>query len=97
MKILKRLLLILVVAVVLVAAMLFTTENAALVEVNLIFFRLEAAVATWLLGSFVIGALVGLLASSGLLVRLQHAKMQQGRQSRAFEKEVARLSNTADA
>jgi uncharacterized integral membrane protein len=83
MKILRNLLYILVFIVSLVAGSLFVVQNTAEAPMDLLFFQLsEQRVALWVVLSFGLGGLLGMLTSLGLVLRLRTALMKANRQLR---------------
>ena len=92
MKFLKRLLLSLLTLFVIVATVLFSLQNSTVVEVDLMFGRVQAGLAVWLVGSLVLGILLGMLACTGLLVRLLRTQRRGNKQAKAFEKELAKVA-----
>ena len=72
MQLLTRLLSLLVLFGVLLVGMLFALQNTATVPLDLLFLQLSArSVALWVLLAFGVGAILGMLASSGVVLRLR--------------------------
>lgn len=83
MKILRKLLYLIVFLIALVMGSLFVVQNAALAPLDLLVVQLsEQRVALWIVLSFGIGGLLGMLTSLGLVLRLRTALMRANRQLR---------------
>ena len=77
MRVLKSLLLLLVIAAVVVLGLLFSVENTTLVSLNVLIAELpEQRVSTWVILSFFVGGLCGVLSASFLLLRLQASRLR---------------------
>jgi len=79
----------LIVAVVIVA-MLFSVENGDLARVDFLVLSLELPISLWLLGTLLLGFVVGLLASSGLFFRLI-VQRRKARRIEATQQKLAKL------
>jgi putative membrane protein len=72
MNLLRKLLILAVVLLTLIVGVLFALQNTALVPLDLLFYTFEAkSLALWILASFAIGGLVGMLTASGIVLRLR--------------------------
>ncbi len=91
-----RLLIILLLLGVLVLGLLFSIQNAADVPVDLLVLQTTPRpLATWLIVAFVLGGILGLLAGSVALLRMQAQQMQLKRRLGSCEKELAQLKSPA--
>ncbi|CAH0990753.1 hypothetical protein SIN8267_00852 [Sinobacterium norvegicum] len=89
MRIIKLLLLILLVIVVVVMSLLFMVENNMAMTVDLFIFDLTLSSGSWVVLSFVVGAVAGLAAAAGVFVRMY------GRQAQ-LRRKVLKLERTLD-
>ena len=72
MKLARKLLTVLIVVVTLIAGVLFALQNTALVPLDLLVYTFgPQSIALWILVAFVLGGLLGLIASAAILVRTQ--------------------------
>lgn len=70
MKWVKRVAALLIVIAVLIWSIFFGIENQSQVSLSLVFIRLpQASLSTWMVASFILGALLSLLLISSLLVK----------------------------
>ncbi|RMG59853.1 MAG: LapA family protein [Gammaproteobacteria bacterium] len=84
-------LLVLLVLLVAVAAAVFTIYNADPVAIDLYFRRFELPLATLVLGSMLLGVLIGLLLAGGVLLSRQAEVARLKRRYHALEMEVDNL------
>lgn len=78
-----------------IAAIVFLLRNNEPVAVDFVLFEFSAGISTWMILAFVIGGICGLLAGTGMLLRLGKAKVQAARQAKNYEKEVNKLRSAA--
>ena len=72
MKLLRKLLTVLIVLVTLVAGVLFALQNTTTVPLDLLVYTFgPQSIAVWILVAFVLGGLLGMIASAAILVRTQ--------------------------
>ncbi|WP_372864859.1 LapA family protein [Spongiibacter sp.] len=77
MQILKSILVLLLLLAVVLFGLLFSLENTALVPLNILVAELpEQRISTWLILSFLVGGVCGMLSASLLVLRLQAAKLR---------------------
>lgn len=92
MRWLKGVILAIVTLVVLLLGILFAVRNQQAVPLDIIWAELPAAsLALWLLLALIIGVVLGMLAMSGLYLRLRTSLMRAHRESRQQRKELDRL------
>ena len=77
--------------VVLVCGLLFFVKNNQLQEVNYIIGSIELPLSILLLASLAIGAILGILATVPILLRLNHQKSRLEKQVKLSEKEINNL------
>ncbi len=77
MRILKQLATVIIVIAVVFIALLFLVENDTPLTIDWFFAQTALSTGTWLLLSFVVGALIGLLSASTLFLRLLNSKRQR--------------------
>ncbi|AKH70049.1 putative membrane protein [Spongiibacter sp. IMCC21906] len=76
MRWIKSLLLIVVLLLVLALGLLFTIENDVVVPLNILIMELpEQRLSTWLILSFFAGGILGMLAASFAMARLQASRL----------------------
>lgn len=91
-----RLLVVTLLLGVLLLGLLFSIQNTTEVPVDLLVLQTAPRpLATWLIVAFVLGGVLGLLAGSAALLRLQTRQMQLRRQLGNCEKELAQLKTPA--
>ena len=96
MKWFKRVCVLLILAAVFFWGMLFTSENTAELPLHLVFWELPAAsISLWVILSFAVGGMVGLVLSLALLARLRAGLLRAEHRSQRFEKEVISLRSNA--
>jgi len=92
MRWLKRLAVMLVLLLVLALGLLFSLQNAATIQVDLLLYQTTARpLAVWLLLAFVLGGVIGMVVGSVALVRVQAGRLRLRRQLDSCEKELAQL------
>ncbi len=92
MNLLRKILLLAVLLIVLAVGVLFAVQNEVLVPLDLLVYRFEAhSLALWLLLAFALGGVLGLLASSLILVRQRASLGSTRRQLEKTRSEVDRL------
>ncbi|WP_272989405.1 MULTISPECIES: lipopolysaccharide assembly protein LapA domain-containing protein [Spongiibacter] len=73
----KSLLLLLLVMAVVMLGLLFSMENTTLVSLNVLVAELpEQRLSTWVILSFFVGGLCGMLSASFVLIRLQASRLR---------------------
>ena len=87
----KRIIYMLLFIVVLVCGLLFFVKNNQLQEVNYIIGSIELPLSILLLASLAIGAILGILATVPILLRLNHQKSRLEKQVKLSEKEINNL------
>ncbi|MCE9665036.1 LapA family protein [Halomonas sp. M5N1S17] len=92
MRWLKGLILAIILLAVLLVGILFAVNNQQTVPLNLIWTELPAvSLSVWLLAALVAGVLLGMLAMTGVWLRLRAALSRAQRQNRQQRKELDRL------
>jgi putative membrane protein len=91
MWLLKRIALIVVVVCALLIAIVFSLSNSEVVVVDWLVFKLSAPVSLWVVSSFVVGGIVGMLACTGLYLRSKKNVYSIQRKLTKAEKELAQL------
>ena len=92
MRWLKGLILAIILLAVLLVGILFAVNNQQTVPLNLIWMELPAvSLSVWLLATLVCGVLLGMLAMTGVWLRLRTALSRAQRQNRQQRKELDRL------
>lgn len=95
MRSLKRWLTGLILLAVLLVGMLFSFQNTATAPLDLFVVQLsEQRVSLWILLSFAVGGITGLLISSSALIRLKSQTVVMRRKLDKMDKELAVLSNS---
>ncbi|MEH6583434.1 MAG: LapA family protein [Halioglobus sp.] len=84
MNLLRKLITLLVILAMIAIGVLFALQNTALVPLDLLVYSFEAkSVALWVLASFALGGLLGMLTASGIVLKLRTslrtAKRQQAK------------------
>lgn len=95
MKLVKRILTGLLLLVIAACTVLFALSNPSSVEVDFLAFSFSASLAGFLIGAFVLGGLLGLLAGLGVLLRLKTSQLRTGRKIKQFEQEISKLQAKA--
>lgn len=86
MRWIKSLLLIVVLLLVLAVGLLFTIENDVVVPLNILIMELpEQRLSTWLILSFFAGGMLGMLAASLAMARLQASRLVLKRKLASLE------------
>lgn len=91
MELLKRIALIVAVVCSLLAAIVFSLTNSEVVTVDWLIFELSAPVSLWVVSSFVVGGIVGMLACTGLYLRSKKNVYSAQRKLAKVEKELTQL------
>ncbi|QEM82192.1 lipopolysaccharide assembly protein LapA domain-containing protein [Halomonas binhaiensis] len=92
MRWLKGLVMAIILLLVLLVGILFATNNQQAVPLNLIWTELpEASLSFWLLASLAVGVLLGMLAMSGVYLRLRALLTRAQRHNQQQRKELDRL------
>jgi putative membrane protein len=86
-----RFTLIIVVACSLLATIAFSLTNSEVVQVDWLLFELSAPVSLWVVSSFVVGGIVGMLACTGLYLRSKKDVYSAQRKLAKAEKELIQL------
>ena len=90
----KRLVTVVLAITVFVWGVLFSAENTTEVTLNLVFVELpNARVSLWIVGSFVVGGLLGLVFSLLLIGRLKIRTVRLKRQLAKSHEQLARTHN----
>lgn len=87
----KRIIYMLLFIVVLVCGLLFFVKNNQLQEVNYIIGSIELPLSILLLASLAIGAILGIIATVPIMLRLNHQKSRLEKQVKLSEKEINNL------
>jgi len=89
---LKNLITIVLGLIVIGVGILFTIHNTDRVSIDLVFFQLpEASLSLWLIATFVLGALCGILLSIVVILSLKTRLRSSQRKVMAFRKELDQL------
>lgn len=89
---LKNLITIVLGLIVIGVGILFTIHNTDRVSIDLVFFQLpEASLSLWLIATFVLGALCGILLSIVAILSLKTRLRSSQRKVMAFRKELDQL------
>ena len=91
MELLKRIVLIVAVVCTLLTAIVFSLSNSDVVVVDWQIFELSAPVSLWVVGSFVVGGIIGMLACTGLYLRSKKNIYSAQRKLAKAEKELTQL------
>jgi putative membrane protein len=92
----RRVLVILLLLLVLVFGLLFSLQNTQNVPLDLLALQLnERPLAVWLFSAFALGGVVGMLAGSAALLRLQANRYRLRRRLEHCERELSELKGTA--
>jgi putative membrane protein len=91
MALLKRIALIVVVVASLLMAIVFSLSNSEVIMVDWLIFEASAPVSMWVVSSFVMGGLVGMLACSGLYLRSKKNVYSAEKKLAKVEKELTHL------
>ncbi|MBN8410978.1 LapA family protein [Halomonas denitrificans] len=92
MRWLKGLIMAIILLAVLIIGILFATNNQQALPLNLIWFELpEASLSVWLLASLAVGVLLGMLAMTGVYIRLRTLLTRAQRHNQQQRKELDRL------
>ncbi|ALM52838.1 LapA family protein [Halomonas huangheensis] len=92
MRWLKGLIMAIILLVVLLIGILFATNNQQTVPLDLIWMQLpEASLSVWLLSALAIGVILGMLAMSGVYLRLRTTLTRAQRHNQQQRKELDRL------
>jgi len=94
MRLIKGLFVLLCLLVVVLLGLAFITHNQTVVKVDLLFFAInDVKLGIWLTLFFVFGGILGLLASSALLVKEKAARVRLERRMRKSSKIIAGYSS----
>ncbi|MBS9402311.1 LapA family protein [Halomonas sp. TRM85114] len=92
MRWLKGLILAIILLAVLLVGILFSVNNQQALPLNLIWLELpEASLSVWLLASLTVGVLLGMVAMSGVYLRLRALLTRAQRHNQQQRKELDRL------
>ncbi|MBF7052128.1 LapA family protein [Halomonas sp. KAO] len=92
MRWLKGLILAIILLAVLLVGILFAVNNREALPLNLIWFELPpASLSVWLLASLAVGVLLGMLAMSGVYLRLRALLTRAQRHNQQQRKELDKL------
>ena len=98
MKLLRNLLTIAVALATIAAGVLFALQNKSPVPLDMLVYTFEPqSLALWVLGSFAIGGVLGMLVSSAILVRTRAALGSSRRQLDKARAELGRLRTETPA
>ena len=98
MKLLRKLLTVLIVLITLVVGVLFALQNTTPVPLDLLVYTFgPQSVALWILGAFVLGGLLGMIASAAILVRTHATLGSCRRQLDRTLTELSKLRNEEPA
>lgn len=98
MRWIRRILVVVLLLLVLIFGLLFSLQNHQSVPLDLLVLQLQARpIAVWLLATFAIGGLVGLLVGSIALLRVQASRYRLRRRLESCEKELSELKSTSIA
>lgn len=90
MKILKRLLTGIVLLALAACGVVFALSNPTPMAVDFLAVQLTTSTANWIIASFVLGGLSGLLAGLGLMLRLKATQLSSTRKIKQFEQELSK-------
>jgi len=94
MKFLRNLLTVLIVLATIGVGVLFALQNKMPVPLDLLVYTFEpSSLALWILSAFAVGGVLGMLASSLIVVRLRTSLASSRRQLARARAEVAKLSS----
>lgn len=93
-KILKRIIFVVVLVAIFALAVVIALKNTSPMEFNFLMFKVSTSAANVVIGSFVAGGLVGMLAGMGLVLRLQVTKRWAERKARKFEDEIHKIRSS---
>jgi len=92
MKLFRRLLAIVIILATLAVGVLFGQQNKVPVPLDLLVYSFDPkSLALWLLASLALGGILGMLASSAIVLRLRASLGSARRKLRKLEKELASL------
>lgn len=91
----RRILIVLLLLLVLIFGLLFSLQNSQSVPLDLLVLQLqERPIAVWLLATFALGGLVGLIVGSVAVLRLQASRYRLRRRLESCERELSELKST---
>lgn len=94
MRIVKGLIVVLCLAIVVLAGFAFVTHNRTIVEVDLLFATIsEVQLGVWLLLFFIAGGLLGMLVSTGVLLKEKAARIRLEKRMRKSSEIIAGYSS----
>jgi putative membrane protein len=91
MALLKRITLIVVVVGALLTAIVFSLSNSEVITVDWLIVELSAPVSLWVVSSFVMGGVIGMLACTGLYLRSKKNVYSAEKKFTKAEKELTQL------
>ncbi len=95
MKFITSFLTVLLVLALLVFGVVFALANATAMKVDFLAFEVTASVATWLIGAFALGGILGLLAGMGVFVKLKSGQARSARKIKHYEQEIEQIQAAA--
>ncbi|WP_240776318.1 LapA family protein [Nitrincola alkalilacustris] len=99
MRFIKRLLMLLIALAVVLLGVMFTIHNTTRVSIDLVLVTLpEASLSLWLIGAFALGAILGLIFSSFVIMSLKTRLYAVNKRISASQRELekSRLSSSKD-
>jgi putative membrane protein len=98
MSFIRKLLIILLVLATIAAGVLFALQNKAPVPLDLLVYAFPPrSVSLWVLCAFGLGGLLGMVASSGMMLRLRTSLRSANRQLKRARLELDKLQNPSPA
>lgn len=95
MQLLTRLLLLVLLVVIFLAGMMFTFQNTEEIALDLFFVKLPpAALSVWVLSSFALGGILGVIFTLGVAVKVKTGKIAVQRKLNKAEKTVQQLEES---
>ncbi len=95
MRWIRRVLVVVLLLLVLIFGLLVSLQNAQSVPLDLLIFQLQARpIAVWLLATFALGGVLGLLVGSVALLRSQASRYRLRRRLENCEKALSELKST---
>ncbi len=92
--ILKRIIFVVVLVAIFALAVVIALKNTDPLTFNFLMFKVSTSAANVVIGSFVAGGIVGLLAGMGLVLRLQVGKRWAERKAKKFEDEIHKIRSS---
>ena len=92
MSLIRRIIIVVFMLVILLVGILFSSHNNQMVVIDFLVYKTpEFYLSFWLITSFALGGLIGVLASSATIIRLKAGRKRSDKNVKRSESEIIRL------